>query len=180
MEEFFHINWQEVFVPSISIAELILRASLVYLLLFSVLRIMPSRQVGTLGIADLLVVVLFAEAAQNAMASDYTSITEGGILVGTVIFWSYFLNWLGYKFPQFQRFLNPPPLLLVLNGRLIEHHMQQALITKEELLSQLRQQGVESIADVKKVYMEADGSISVITSQAKTHSALKVRSEESS
>ncbi|KAF3890482.1 MULTISPECIES: DUF421 domain-containing protein [Nostocales] len=158
----FEINWQEVFVPSVSILELVLRGTLVYLSLFSVLRVMPSRQVGTLGIADLLVVVLFAEAAQNAMASNYSSITEGGILVGTVIFWSYFLNWLGYKYPQIQRFLNPPPLLLVKYGRLIERNLQKELITKDELMSQLRQQGVELLSDVKRAYMEADGSISVI------------------
>lgn len=68
--------------------------------------------------------MLFAEAAQNAMASNYTSITEGAILVGTVIFWSYLLNWLGYKIPQFQGFMNQPPLLLVKNGRMIQRHLQ--------------------------------------------------------
>jgi len=47
-----NINWQELFVPSISVLEL-LRASLVYLVLFSVLRSLPSRQLGTLGIPDL-------------------------------------------------------------------------------------------------------------------------------
>ncbi|RUR84303.1 hypothetical protein DSM107007_28190 [Nostoc sp. PCC 7120 = FACHB-418] len=122
---------------------------------------------GTLGITDLLVVVLFAEAAQNAMASNYTSITEGAILVGTVIFWSYFLNWLGYKLPIVQRFLNPPPLLLVKNGKTIERHLQRELITEDELKSKLRQQGVEFLADVKLAYMEADGSISIITSESK-------------
>lgn len=173
MDKLFDINWQEIFVPSISIAELIIRATLVYLALFSVLRIMPSRQLGTLGIPDLLVVVLFAEAAQNAMASNYTSITEGAILVGTVIFWSYFLNWLGYIFEPFQKFLTPPPLLLVKNSRIIERHMQQQLITEEELMSQLRQQGVEFLAEVKKAYMEADGSISIITYDSKTSPASK-------
>lgn len=72
MEKWFFINWQSIFVPSISVLELIIRGSLVYLALFSVLRFLPSRQIGTLGISDLLVVVLFAEAAQNAMASNYT------------------------------------------------------------------------------------------------------------
>lgn len=169
MEKWLFIDWRGIFVPSISILELIIRGSLVYLALFSVLRLLPSRQIGTLGITDLLVVVLFAEAAQNAMASNYTSITEGGILVGTVIFWSYFLNWLGYKFPKL-RFLNPPPLLLVKNGRLIERHLQQELITEDELMSKLRQQGVEFLAEVKFAYMEADGSISIITSDSKTTS----------
>ncbi len=163
MEKWFSVNWHELFVPSIPVFELIIRGSLVYLALFSVLRLMPSRQIGTLGIADLLVVVLFAEAAQNAMASNYTSITEGGLLVGTVIFWSYLLNWLGYIYPPFQRFLNPPPLLLVKNGRLIRRHMERELITEDELMRQLRQQGVEFIADVKKAYIESDGGISIIT-----------------
>lgn len=60
MEKWFFINWQSIFVPSISVLELIIRGSLVYLALFSVLRFLPSRQLGTLGISDLLVVVLFA------------------------------------------------------------------------------------------------------------------------
>lgn len=175
MEKFFYIDWQEMFVPSHSLAELILRGTLVYLALFSVLRLLPSRQVGTLGIADLLVVVLFAEAAQNAMASNYSSITEGATLVGTVIFWSYFLNWLGYKFPPFQRFLNPPPVLLVKNGRTIDRHMQRELLTEDELMSQLRQQGVESLNNVKRAYMEADGRISVITDDERKNRSPKVR-----
>ncbi|WP_392530539.1 DUF421 domain-containing protein [Nostoc sp. C117] len=168
MNKWFFIDWQAIFVPSISVIELIIRGSLVYLALFSVLRLLPSRQLGTLGITDLLVVVLFAEAAQNAMASNYTSITEGAILVATVIFWSYVLNWLGYKLPQFQRFMNPPPLLLIKNGRMIQRHLQRELITDEELMSKLRQQGVEFLADVKLAYMEADGRISIITSDSKS------------
>ncbi|MBD0262370.1 MAG: DUF421 domain-containing protein [Tolypothrix sp. Co-bin9] len=170
MDKWLTINWQAIFVPSMSILELIVRGSLVYLALFTVLRFLPGRQMGTLGITDLLVVVLFAEAAQNAMASTYTSITEGAILVATVIFWSYLLNWLGYKVPQFQRFLNPPPLLLVKNGRMILRHLERELITEEELMSQLRQQGVEFLADVKKAYLEADGSISIIASDSKSSS----------
>ncbi len=173
MDIWFNISWKALFVPSVSVAELILRGSLVYLVLLWVLRLLPSRQLGTLGIPDLLVVVLFAEVAQNAMATNYTSITEGVILVGTVIFWSHFLNWLGYKWPAFQRFLNPPPLLLVKNGRLIDRHMQRELITEDELMSQLRQQGVEFLADVKKAYIEPDGSISVITNDSKIRPAPK-------
>lgn len=166
MEKLFHIDWQSIFIPSTSVAELFIRGSLVYLALFSVLRILPNRQIGTLGINDVLVVVLFAEAAQNAMASDYTSITEGVILVGTIIFWSCFINWLGYKIPAVASFISPPPLILVKNGDLIDKNMEQELLTEEELMSQLRQQGVESIEKVKKAYMEADGRISIITYDA--------------
>ncbi|KJH70980.1 DUF421 domain-containing protein [Aliterella atlantica] len=167
MDAWFAVNWYELFVPSNSILELFIRGSIVYLLLFFVLRFIPTRQLGMLGITDLLVVVLFAEAAQNAMATTYTSITEGVALVGTVIFWSYIINWLGYKFPLLQKFLNPPPLLLVKNGRLIERNLAKELITEEEIMSQLRQQGIELLKEVKIAYMEADGGISVIPHNSK-------------
>jgi uncharacterized membrane protein YcaP (DUF421 family) len=81
--------------PSLHIAEIILRGTIVYLFLFVLLRIL-RRGAGAIGISDLLVVVLIADAAQNAMASEYKSITEGLILVTTIVFWGLFsrLAWL--------------------------------------------------------------------------------------
>lgn len=167
----FAIDWYKLFVPSVSLLELFIRGTLVYLVLFALLRFLPSRQVGAVGVADLLVVILFANAAQNAMSSDYTSITDGLILVMTIIFWSYTLNWLGFRFPKVQRLLSPPPLLLIKNGRPIRRNMQRELITEGELLVQLRKQGVEKIDEVKLAFMEADGSISVITFDTEIHPA---------
>jgi uncharacterized membrane protein YcaP (DUF421 family) len=51
---------------------------------------------------------------------------------------------------------------------MIHRNLEKALITEDELMSKLRQQGVEFLAEVKLAYMEADGSISIITSDAKT------------
>lgn len=163
------VNWQEIFAPSVSLTELFIRGSVVYLILFSLLRFLPNRQVGAVGIADLLVVILFANAAQNAMSSDYTSLTDGFVLVSTIIFWNYLLNWAGYKFPKLQRLLTPPPLMLVKNGRMIYRNMRRELITEGELMLQLRKQGVEKLDEVKMAFMEADGSVSVITHNTPTH-----------
>lgn len=175
MDFFFKIDLHSVFFPSVSILELFIRGTLVYLALFALLRFLPGRQVGAVGIADLLVVILFANAAQNAMASNYTSITDGLLLVVTIIFWSYALNWLGYRFPRVQRLLTPPPLLLVKNGRLIHRNLQRELITEGELLVQFRKQGVEKVEDVRLAFMEADGSISVIADDTEIRSVERSR-----
>lgn len=171
MDLFFDVNWYQVFVPSLPVAELVVRGSLVYLMLFIVLRFLPNRQIGTIGISDLLVVVLFAEAAQNAMASNYTSIADGAILVSTIILWSYSLNWLSYRIPRLQRFLNPPPTLLVRNGRILRDNMEQQLVSQDELMSLLRKQGVQKLNEVKLAFMESDGNISVITRSPKAEIA---------
>jgi uncharacterized membrane protein YcaP (DUF421 family) len=158
-----NIDWQSVFVPSISLLEIFVRGTLVYLMLFLFLRFFLNRETGAIGIADIIVLVLIADAAQNAMASNYNSITEGTVLVATIIFWNYLLDWLGYRFSIFRRLVRPAPLLLVKDGRMIRQNMKKELITDEELLSQLREQGIENITKVKKAYMEGDGHISVIS-----------------
>ncbi|MGA9378006.1 MAG: YetF domain-containing protein [Phormidium sp.] len=178
MDLLLKVDWYKVFIPSTSVVELFVRGTLVYLMLFAILRFLPNRQIGTVGISDLLVVVLFAEAAQNAMASNYTAISDGVILVMTIIFWSYILNWFGYKIPRFQRFLNPPPTPLVVNGRMIRKNLEQQLITQDELMSMLRKQGVQKMSDVKLAFMESDGNISVITNLPKS-SISKVSNDES-
>jgi glyoxylate utilization-related uncharacterized protein len=73
-----------------------LRGSIVHFFLFFFLRIL-RRQAGTISFSDLLVVVLIAAAAQNALASQYQSITEGLILVTTIVFWNFLLDWLDYR-----------------------------------------------------------------------------------
>lgn len=102
------VDWKSVFIPSMHLGEILLRGTIVYLFLFIVLRIL-RRQAGAIGISDLLVVVLIADAAQNAMGSEYRSITEGLVLVATIAFWDYFLDWLGYKFPSVRRLIRPAP-----------------------------------------------------------------------
>ena len=156
------VDWRAIFVPTVPLLEIFVRGSLTYLALFVAMRFLLKRQTGVIGIADLLVIVLIADAAQNAMASEYRSITEGGVLVGTIVFWNYALDWLGYRFPAFQRFVRPSPLALVENGKILRRNMRREFITEDELMAQLRKQGVDDVRDVEKAFIEGDGSISVM------------------
>jgi uncharacterized membrane protein YcaP (DUF421 family) len=137
----FELDWKSILVPSLPLAEIVLRGSLVYLVLFFVLRLL-RRGAGALGITDLLVVVLIADAAQNAMGSDYRSITEGVVLVFTIVLWDYLLDWLSYRYPATRPLLRPAPQVLIQDGQLQRRNMRQELISKDELLSLLREQGV--------------------------------------
>ena len=100
MKTLFGIDWQHLLLPSIALAELILRGSLIYLGIFALMRFVLKREAGTIGLPDLLMTVLIADAAQNAMASEYHSITEGAVLIATIVFWNYALDWLGHRFPR--------------------------------------------------------------------------------
>ena len=161
MDWLLRVDWQKAFVPQLSVAEIFLRGTAVYFLLFAFLRLL-RRESGAIGITDLLVVVLIADAAQNAMAGDYVSITEGALLVGTIAVWDYALDWLGYHSRFVARVLRPAPLPLVRDGRMLRRNMRRELITEDELTSQLRQQGAADLSEVERACLEGDGRISVI------------------
>ena len=159
--DLYDINWHDLFVTAHPI-ETIVRGSLMYLSLFLLMRFVLKRESGSIGTADLLMVVVIADAAQNAMAGDYKSITDGVILVVTIMFWNYAIDWLSYHSPTMRRVLQPKPLLLVKNGSMYKQNMRKELITKEELIAELRENGVEDLSEVKEARIEEDGHVSVI------------------
>ena len=113
MHPVMQIDWHDLLVPTTSLLELVLRGSIVYLGILAAMRIL-RREAGELSTADLLVIVLVADAAQNAMASEYHSITEGAVLIAIIFGWSYLLDWLGYRYPWFHSLLHRAPLPLIM------------------------------------------------------------------
>ena len=161
-EMFWSIDWHAIFSPENSLGELFVRATIMYFLIFGLLRVVLKRQAGGIGTTDVLVIVLLAEVAGNGFAAEYKSVVEGAVLVGTILFWSYVLDWAGYRFPAIERVLRAPTLVLVENGKIVRKNMKAELVTLEELMAQLREKGIEDCSQVKKACMEADGMISVI------------------
>jgi uncharacterized membrane protein YcaP (DUF421 family) len=155
----------ELFRVHVSIPELMLRGTLVYWLLFVIFRFILRRDVGAVGIADILLLVIVADAAQNAMSGGYETFSEGAILVLTIVGWNWLLDMLSYRFALVRRFAAPRRLTLVRQGVPQRHHMRREFITMDELNEKLREQGVEHISDVKIAYLEGDGQISVIRNQ---------------
>jgi uncharacterized membrane protein YcaP (DUF421 family) len=161
------MDWKAIFLPDVPLLEIILRGTIMYLVLFALLRVVMKRQTGSLRMSDLLLITLIADASQNAMSGSYTSIPDGIVLAGTILFWSYAFDWLSYRFPWFRKITEPPPLPLIEEGKLLRRNLRSELITEDEVKSQLREQGLEDWAEVKQAFMESDGHISVIPYEKK-------------
>ncbi|HXK60876.1 MAG TPA: DUF421 domain-containing protein [Acidobacteriota bacterium] len=159
---FSNVDWSNLFLPSTPLVEILLRGTIMYLALFVLLRVILKRQSGSVGLSDILVVVLIADAAQNALADDYRSLPDGILLVATILFWSFALDWIGYRFPSMERILRPRPLHLIYKGRILRHNMRRELVTDEELMSIIRREGFEDVSEIKEACMEADGEVSIV------------------
>ena len=122
------IDFGELIGPDMSVIETVLRGTVVYFVIFVLLRLVLRGRTGGTTMSDLLVLVLVADAAQNAMADEYRSLANGTVLVATIIGWSFTLDWLAYRVPAVERVVHPEKTPLVQNGRLIRSALARELI----------------------------------------------------
>jgi uncharacterized membrane protein YcaP (DUF421 family) len=146
--------------------ELVVRGTAVYWFLFLLFRFVLRRDAGAIGIADILLLVLIADASQNAMAGGYETVADGFLLVATIAGWNWAVDWASYRSQTLRRFVTPPPLVLVRRGRIQWRNLRVEHVSVPELMAHLREQGIDKLAEVKIARMEADGAISVIRCEA--------------
>lgn len=155
-------DWGGMFVPEFSLVESFLRASFVYLSLVVLFRMILKRQTGSLGLPDVMLIVLVSECVSQALTAQASSISNGLAAVLGLLFWNYALDRLAHRWSWLQGLLEPQPIELVRNGQPIRENLDAEGITDDELEVQLRLRGIDKIAKVKIAHMEPDGEVSVI------------------
>ena len=160
--EFLPRDWARIFALETPLLELVARGSILHFGILLLLRLMLRRTGGELATMDLLFVVLIAEAAAHALG-EYSAVTDGLVLVVIIMGWNYVINTLSYHSPVIARLVASPPLQIIRDGQLLRRNMRREFLTEEELLSQLRQEGIAELTDVKAAYVEGEGRITVIS-----------------
>jgi uncharacterized membrane protein YcaP (DUF421 family) len=155
-------DWKDLFDPVMSPFELFVRGALIYWFLFLVFRFVLRRDTASAGISDILFVVLVADASQNGMIGEGTTVSDSLAVIATLVFWNYLLDYLAYHSRAVSWLVDPPALLLVRNGRKIRRNMRREHLTDEEIDSRLRAEGVDDIAKVRRMLLEPGGTFSVI------------------
>lgn len=171
---------QELFVFTMSPLELVIRGTAMYWFLFTIFRFVLRRDVGSIAIADVLLLVIIADASQNAMAGEYKSVADGMVLVSTIVGWNYLIDWAAFRFKVVHKLLEAPPLPLIRHGKILRRNLRQEFLSEDDLAAELRKQGVAHIQEVSHAYMEGDGHISVILREGRDAKAARgqsVRSE---
>jgi uncharacterized membrane protein YcaP (DUF421 family) len=162
MNVWWQIDWARLFVPEMSLPEILIRGTLVYVSLVLVLRIILKRQAGKVSLSDLLVVALVAGVCRNPLVRDAYSITDGVLVVLTILSWSYAMDWLSYHVSVIHKLLHPKPVLLIRDGVVQCDNLSRELITESQLQSKLRWKGISDPHEVAEAWMEGNGQVSVI------------------
>ena len=150
------------FTPGTSLYAIVIRTVLVYLAVLIGLRLSGKREIGQLTVFDLVVLLLLANAVQNAMVGPDTSVTGGLLAAGVLLILNFVVARSGLRWPKIRRFIEGSPTLLILHGKIIPEHLRREGLDKETLESALREHGVMEVSQVEMAVLEIDGSISVV------------------
>ena len=120
------IDWSHLFGFSVPPAEMVIRGTVIYWFIFLLFRFVLRRDIGAIGIADVMLVVLIADAASNGMSGSYDSITDGCVLIATIAGWNYLLDWASFHFPLIRDLVESPPLALIRDGKLQRRAMRRS------------------------------------------------------
>jgi len=156
------LDFSEAIHFTVSPVEIMLRGTLMFWFLLLIFRIVLRRDIGSASITDFLFVVILGDAAQNAMIGEGTSVGDGMVLVSTLVMWNYILDVLSYRYRWIDHLLSASKLCLVRDGKMLRRNMRKEYITADEVFAKIREAGLEHLDQVKLMYMESDGEISVI------------------
>lgn len=145
------------------------RSALVYVALSLMLRLAGKRELGQMSVFDFVVVLIIANAVQNAMVGSDTSLTGGLVAAVTVILANRFVSWADFRVGWIDRRLTGSPTLLVHNGQFVADHMRHEGITTDEVMMAVREHGIDSLEHVRSVVLEVDGTMSVIAASGPIH-----------
>lgn len=147
-------------------ALIVVRTLVVYLFVLAAFRVSGKREVGQLTPFDFALILLIANAVQNAMVGPDTSLAGGLVAAGVLVATNLVLGRLASRNRKVERLLRGQARILVNRGHVHEDALRTESISHEELLQALRENGCATLADCRLAVLEVDGSISVIPQKA--------------
>lgn len=152
--------WHAIFsLGDVSVAEKILRSVLVYVFLVVALRVAGKREMAQLSTVDFIVLLAVANAVQNGIIGDETSVTGGVIGASTLFVLNGGLAYVLWRSARARKIVEGHGTVLVKNGVIVGKAMEKERVTEEELLVAVQRQGADSLDEVETATLEPGGAI---------------------
>ena len=138
------------------------RTVILYFLIMTGLRLMGKRQIGELEPGELVLTMMISDLATVPMQDFGIPLLAGCIPILTLLALSMLLSQLSLSSLRFRRLVCGTPSVLIREGALQQEAMRKNRYTLDELLEELRCQGISCVEDVKYAILENSGQLSVL------------------
>lgn len=145
------------------------KTAVIYVFLIAGLRLLGKRELGQMTVYDFVLVVVLANAVQNAMVGDDTTLVGGIVAALTLLVMNRLFTWLLNVSPAFERSMVGQPVLILHDGHLLEDALRREGVSREQVMAALREHGISRIEEARLAVLEVDGTISVVPLDSTVH-----------
>ena len=142
--------------------DIVIRAFVVFVLLYTLMRVIGRRELSTLEPFDIILLVTLGDLVQQGVTQDDYSVTGIVLAIGTIALLQLGVSFVNFKFPRLRPLLDGEPIVVVQDGEPILKNLKRERVTLEDLSAAARQQNIASIAEVQWAVLETTGVISFI------------------
>ncbi|MCM3765415.1 DUF421 domain-containing protein [Neobacillus niacini] len=145
--------------------QIIFRTLILYILIHIIFRIMGKREIGELSILDLVVFIMIGELAVVAIERPNVRIFDAILPMVILMLIQISMAFFSLKSKKFRDLVDGKPSIIINRGKVDEDVMRKQRYNFDDLMTQLREKDIRSIADVEFAILESSGSLSVIEKQ---------------
>jgi uncharacterized membrane protein YcaP (DUF421 family) len=156
------IDWQQLWTPELSPLEVVLRATIIYLGVLALFRLVGRKELARYSPFDFLLILLVSQGLRQTLVGSDKSLTSGFVAVGTLFGIDLLLSWLSFRSRRFAALVQGRPSKLVEDGRPIEEALRRSRFSIDEIRSRLRRYGVDRLDAVESAWLERDGNVTFV------------------
>jgi uncharacterized membrane protein YcaP (DUF421 family) len=142
--------------------DLVFRATAVFFFIYLITRVIGRRELASLEPFDFILLVVTGDLVQQGVTQSDYSVTGAVTVISTFAALTVLVSYMNFKFRRLRMVLDGQPIVLVMDGKVIEGNLARERMTHDELEAEARLQQAESLADVKLAVLETGGNISII------------------
>jgi uncharacterized membrane protein YcaP (DUF421 family) len=155
--------------PGLKLLSIVGRTIIIYLFVIVAMRLLGTRPLGRMSAYDFILVVVLSNAVQNALVAGDDSLPGGLVSASTLLLLNLAYTWLLNRFPKLEKHMVGEPVVLLSGGQVRWDCLQREGVTRDELMSALREHGITGVDDVRLAVLEVDGTISVVPVSGGVH-----------
>ena len=146
--------------------DIALRAVVLYFFILLVTRVIGRRELSSLSPFDLILLIVLGDAVQQGLTQDDYSVTGAIIVVSTLASLQVLTSYVSFHSRRARTVLEGLPLVVIQDGKVIDHNLRRERMTKDEVAEEMRMQQIGSFDDVEWAILESNGSISFIKKES--------------
>ena len=145
--------------------DLVFRTVFVFFLIFVVTRAVGRRELSSMEPFDMILLVVIGDLVQQGVTQSDYSLTGATTVISTIALLTVFTAWLSYRVRRLRPVLEGEPVVLVVDGEVLDRNLERERMTREELAAEARQQQISSLDEVRFAVLETNGKISFASQQ---------------